>query len=412
MNIFFYENITLKNISNASVHIYEILNGLTQLGHNVVLINGESFVWGQEDSSDGQPSEPSLWARLENKLNWFRIFRPLRGEITILWLLLREVWTFLLALVTIVRWRGGLDVIYRRHVRFNSAYLLSKLFGIPSVKEVNGIGVDEMKITKQGDKLSLWIVNIIEQFSMPRADKVIVVTSRLKEVLQEDFGVPDDKVVVIPNGANINLFRPTDTAEARSALGLDQSNYYVCFVGNLVVWLGIDNLIRSVGLVIKRCPQTSFLIIGDGSIKQELRELADQLNVGDKVIFTGMVSHSKIPLYLNASDLCVVPAAENFRNNRTGGSPLKLYEYMACGKPVVVGNIPGVREMVEESRFGIVVDSTDKVAMSRAIVTLLTDAQLRKEMGERGRKAVVEKYSWESVAGRVADVCKSVMKKG
>ena len=100
--------------------------------------------------------------------------------------------------IALARRKVRFDIIYRRHTVLNSEYLLAKLFRIPSVKEVNGIVADETKVTKWGNRISLRIIDKEERFNMPRADKIIVVTSRLKEILQKDYRVLGEKVVVIP----------------------------------------------------------------------------------------------------------------------------------------------------------------------------------------------------------------------
>jgi glycosyltransferase involved in cell wall biosynthesis len=310
----------------------------------------------------------------------------------------------------IARRKRRFDVIYRRHTLFNCEYLLAKMFNIPLVKEVNGLVADEIKTMGLGNRISLRVMDRIERFNMPKADKIIVVTSRLKEVLQKDYGVPADKIVVIPNGANTDLFKPMDATRAREKLNLNQSNNYVCYVGAFHAWQGIEYLVKSAPLVLQKCPDTRFLIVGDGLIKQELINLAEQLGVSDKMIFTGMVPYRKVPLYMNASDVCVFSAARSFRNERTGGSPLKLYEYMACGRPVVVGNIAGISEDVMDSGSGFVTDPTNAIEMARAIMALLENEQLRKEMGERGKKFTIERHSWMKVAEQVAEVCQSVIK--
>lgn len=404
MNILFGQPFDAKNISAWSVHSYEVLSGLSRLGHNIVLLNGSPFPHSLASNIDRQPSQPSLWMRLENSLGWFRMLRPLRGEITILWLLLREVWIFFLTFITMVRWWGRLDIVYRRHHLFNSGYLLAKLFKLSSVKEVNGIVADETKITKRGDRVSLWVIDRIERFNMPKADKIIVVTAKLKEVLQEDYGVPGDKIIVIQNGANTDLFKPMDVIKAREELGLAQDRNYICFVGSLEPWQGVECLIRSMPRIVEECPQGRLLVIGDGPVRQELVELAKQIGVSDRIIFTGMVPYQEVPLYINAGDVCTSPKA----GLKSGYSPLKLCEYMACGKPVVASRASGL-EIVEDSGGGILVEPKDSAALAAAMIKLLQNQQLRKQMGENGRRYVVENQSWESVAKRVAEVCQSLV---
>jgi glycosyltransferase involved in cell wall biosynthesis len=135
---------------------------------------------------------------------------------------------------------------------------------------------------------------------------------------------------------------------------------------------------------------------------QELVELARQVGVLDKIIFTGTVPYPKVPLYLNASDVCVAPFVAG-RNERMGVSALKMCEYMACEKPVVASRISGL-EILEDNNAGILVEPESPSKLAQAILTLLQSKELRAQMGKNGRKYVVKNQSWENVARRIAGV--------
>jgi glycosyltransferase involved in cell wall biosynthesis len=406
MNILFYESLKQGNLSTWSIHVYEVVSNLSELGHHVVLLNRDPPRYVNKIDI----SQQSWREHLKKNLFQSRITRPFAGVVTILGLFLLELKAFISAFITIVREKERFDVIYRRSRVLNSEYILAKLFKIPLVKEENGIYVDELKAQKRGDRVSLWLIDKIERFTKPRTDRLIVVTSKLKEVLQKDFRVPGDKITVIPNGANIDLFKPIDVMEARKELGLTENCSYICFVGKLVEWQGLEFLLASIPLVLRTCPEARLLVVGDGLMKQKLVELVNLTGMSDKVIFAGIVPYSKVPLYINASNVCVFSATSDFRNNRMGTSPLKLHEYMACGKPVVTGNLEGDTQEIADSGSGLVVDSTNAEEMAGAFITLLKDEQVRREMGERARKLVVEKYSWRKNAEQVAEVCRSAIK--
>lgn len=393
----------MNNVVSWSVHCYEVANGLSRQGHNVVLMNGKSFVQGPMNDNGSKPVQPSLWMRLENKWNWFRMLRPIRREITILWLFGREAWVFLIASSTIIRRRGRIDVIYGRHRPFSCQSLIAKVFRIYSVKEVNGLEADESKIRKK-EGLSLRLIDKMERMNIKKADKIIVVTPRLKDVLQEDYKVPGDKIAVVTNGANTDLFKPIDPAIAKERLNLNQDNRYICYVGAFYAWQKIDELIKSAPLVLQKYPDTRYLIVGDGEMKEELVALASQLGISDEMIFPGVVNYQNIYLYINASDVCVLtkPAA------RSGLSPLKLYEYMACARPIIASRVIGL-DILEEYRSGMLVNTADSQELADATIMLLENRELGKEMGSNGRKYVVENQSWDSVARKVADVCQGLV---
>lgn len=399
VNILFYDRLKVGQLITVSTHKYELISNLSKLGHNVVLLNADYPRRVEEIVFSNQPSSAK---GIRSKLLSSRIVQRFRGEIGILWSLARDISLFLLAFILIMRRKRNFDVIYRRHSLFNSDYFLAKLFRLPLVKEVNGIVSDNTRMTGFTDNFSLRIVDRIERANMPRADKIIVVTSKLKETLQHDYGVPEDKIVVIPNGANTELFKPMNIEQARKQLNLSQVGHLIVFVGDLVAWHGVDYLIRSIPYMVNERSDTRFLIVGDGMLRQELTELAQQVDVSDKVIFTGMVPYQKVPLYINASDVCVAPYVTH-RGEKVGLSPLKMHEYMACGKPVVASRVSGL-EILEDNNAGILVEPESPPELAQAIVRLLKSKEIREQMGKNGREHMVENQSWESVARKVAEV--------
>ena len=141
-------------------------------------------------------------------------------------------------------------------------------------------------------------------------------------------------------------------------------------------------------------------------MKDNLFKLCKELGVEDRFIFTGVIAYDRVPLYINASDICTAPFIFA-RNAKIGLSPLKLYEYMACGKPVVASNISGVSDVIEASGGGISVLPENLDALADGILKLLENPDLRLKMGSKGLSYVTENYSWYSVAKKVNEVCKS-----
>jgi glycosyltransferase involved in cell wall biosynthesis len=247
----------------------------------------------------------------------------------------------------------------------------------------------------------------IEGKAYKHSQRIVAVTPRIKEVLVAEYGIEKDKIAVVENGANTDLFTPTDTDEARRRANLSGADHFVTFVGNLLQWQGVEYLIRSVPYVLEEFPTTRFLIVGGGTTKPALVDLARGIGVSDSVIFTEVVPYENVPMYLNASEICVAPFIRG-RNERSGVSPLKIHEYGACGKAVVASRLPGL-EFVEQCQTGLLVQPESAEELARAIVKLLRDPELRKRMGENGRKYVVENRSWESVAISVAAVSREAM---
>ena len=206
----------------------------------------------------------------------------------------------------------------------------------------------------------------------------------------------------INNSAAIN--------ELRNHHSISENDYIVAFIGNLAPHHGIEYLIKSAPIVLNVLPNTKFLIVGDGAIKKELINLSERIGVSDEIIFTGRVSYEIVPLYINMADVCVAPFIRA-RNERIGLSPLKIYEYLACGKPVVASDIKGIGDLLRNSNAGIAVTPEDPVELANAIIKLLKNEKLRKQMGKNGRKVMVNNYSWYHTAKKTIEVFEKILNK-
>jgi glycosyltransferase involved in cell wall biosynthesis len=236
----------------------------------------------------------------------------------------------------------------------------------------------------------------------------VSVTDKLKEELVNLYAIPEGKINVINNGANTDLFKPMNQERAKAELQLEKSKKYVCFVGNLAAWQGVEFLVYASPFVLEKCPDVRFLIVGDGAMKNKLLEVTSELRLSDKIIFTGRVPYERVPLYINASDVCVAPFVKG-RNAKIGLSALKTYEYLACGKPLVASSIPGVKDLIEFSGGGISVSPEDPEELANAIVELILNENMRALMGDRGRKYVVENHSWNGVVRKILDICNDII---
>jgi glycosyltransferase involved in cell wall biosynthesis len=297
---------------------------------------------------------------------------------------------------------GNVDVIHERQP-FPIGLVLSKIFRVKCVTEINGFIADELDDPEFNRRIRLdnalikKMLTVLQQLVMSNSDKIVVVTSDLKRAIHKIYRIPGERMAVVSNGVNTQLFKPT-TVTAES-LNLDPQCKYVCFVGNLhKVHMGVDYLIEAAPLVIKKVPNVSFLILGDGVMKQALQRRTEALGIADKFHFIGRVPNRDVPRYVNLASLCVAPYR---RTKNFGFSPIKICEYLACGKPVVASDVGGIGELLTSSNSGITVTPDDTRAFSEAILMFLTNDQLARQMGDNGKREVVGKLSWEAVAERL-----------
>lgn len=301
------------------------------------------------------------------------------------------------------------QIIYDRLRPFGfAAYIIYKLKKIPVIVEVNGIVVDECLMANNSrsilNTLHLKAISSIERKLFSISHKIISVTPNIKKKLQEIYDIPENKIIVIENGANPELFRPIDQENAREKLKLEKNFKYIGFVGSFAPWQGLEFLIHASKLIQNEFSDVKFLIVGgEGTEKDEIVKLVEKLNLKDKFIFTGMVPYGEVPWYINASDVCIVYK----KPLESGYSPLKLYEYMACGKPVIASKVSGF-EILEKGNAGILVEPENPELLAKAILKLLKDEDLIKKMGKNGRTYLIENNSWAAVAKRIEKILEDV----
>jgi len=388
-------SINIKARTGDAVHVRELAMSLASLGHHVSLIAGYS----PEQSNELQSLEKHPNIQISYNKNIFKIPFPRSKDFSSSWTCLK------------IARKNPPDVIYERSFSPKIGAVLSRILRKPLVVEINGIVEEEAEL--QGNyvnhKYTKNIRKKFRQYFFKSANKIVAVTPGIKEELQKGYNIPPDKIVVIPNGANTELFRPMDQATVKEELGLSQNSKYVCFVGNLAPWQGVEYLVKAAPIVLKKVPEAKFLIVGNGMMRNELENMVKKLELQDKFVFSGSVPFENVPKYINASDICVAPFIRA-RNEKIGLSPLKIYEYATCGKPVIGSDIQGVGDLLEKMNMGLSFIPEDHIEFASMITKLLIDYNLRITMGKNGRKIVTEKYSWKNTAEMVIDVCAGLVK--
>lgn len=206
------------------------------------------------------------------------------------------------------------------------------------------------------------------------SDKVICVSDAVKRHVHKYAGTPLDKLVTIYNGVEIlhDSYEERQTVVALSRLEHSKA---------------IDELLLAAQIVIKKLPETKFIVVGDGDAKEELIKMAETLGIAKNVIFAGW--RYDIARVLNSADVFAHPT-------RMGeGMPSAILEAMSAGKPTVATDLGGTREIVAEGKTGFLVSPADFNTFANKIILLLKDRSLRNQMGENSLKAIKEKFSIE-----------------
>jgi len=299
--------ITLEDLSlhkGSVTHVKEIVAGLRKQGHQVGLI--------------GRP-----W----NSIAFSSLF----------------------LLISLFRKLPQYDVIYARDYHTAIIALLPRLlFHKKLIYEINGLANEEQKLKSCSifNRIIVFLIKRAEKMAARNSDQIVSVTPQIANYLVQHFHCQTDKVKVISNGVNTKKFFPiTDKnllKQFRGRLDIGEGEILIVFIGNLAPWQGIEYLIQVAPFLLKEKINVRFLIVGEGIWKDKLEMSVKKLGLSDHFTFTGMVDHDQIPLYINIADICVLPK----RKLKSGYSPIKLYEYMACGKPIISSLAEGL-EFIE-----------------------------------------------------------------
>ena len=294
---------------------------------------------------------------------------------------------------------GPPDAIIERLSLFGCVGVtLARALKRPLVIEVNAILTREARRFRHLDMGTL--AERIELHTLHEAAAVTVVSKQLGDALS-DMGVDRAKITVVPNGADVQAFRPdNDGRLLRERLRLN-GGFVVGFVGSLKPWHGVDVLIAAFERLRACDPAAILLIVGAGPTERQLREQVAAVGLQDAVTFTGAVEHIHIPGYLGIMDVAVAPfrRLEDFYF-----SPIKLFEYMAAGRCVVASRLGQIEEVITHGETGFLCPPDDSESLASALLTVRGDAPLRRRLGAAARGRAERNLTWQVAAAATSEL--------
>jgi glycosyltransferase involved in cell wall biosynthesis len=214
------------------------------------------------------------------------------------------------------------------------------------------------------------------------------------------------RVQTVKTGADLSHFTPQPATDLRAHYGVAASAPIFLFVGNLHRanrYKGVDYLIKAFSIVQKSIQNAYLIIVGGGDLLPALQISALEHGLAQSVLFTGMVPHEALPAYYATADALVLPSIHGPEN-----SPLVLFEAMACGRPAIASNLPGLCEIVRHGQTGLLVEPRDVVSLAEAMVRLATDKDTGRRMGDCAR-AIVQDYAWAHCAQDMETIMREVI---
>jgi glycosyltransferase involved in cell wall biosynthesis len=318
------------------------------------------------------------------------------------------------------RFRPAEFVYIRSHFLTLPTALLARLAGSIVVQELNGPYDDVFDAWPQMRPFSK-LIEFTARAQLRLADAIVVVTPGLADYVRRTTG-RRTALFVIGNGANVDMFRPLAAARARTRKAVDApadqpaagrtragrtaDRPYVVFVGALASWQGIDTVLAATEQ--PAWPAGVDLVVaGDG---RERGRVEAATAADPRIRWLGTIPYAESPALVAASLASLVPMSDAPRC-RFGLSPLKLFEGMASGVPVVASDLPGLGDTVREHDCGITFAPDDPAGRAGAVARLAADRAGARAMGERGREAAVARYSWDVRAGETEQLLLGVARK-
>src|SRR6266496_31403 len=293
------------------------------------------------------------------------------------------------------------DLIYQRYGRFTSAGVEASLrTGIPLFLEYNG---SEVWIGKHWDISGMIpLLERFERLNLAVAARIFVVSAVERRNLLS-CGIPDEKIVVNPNGVDPEKFQPgIGGAAVRRELGVAEHETLAGFVGTFGPWHGVLTLAEAITLL----PDDSgvrFMLVGAGRIRDEVERIIRHAGKEQQVVFAGHVDHERVPVLLDACDILLSPHVPLEDGSEFFGSPTKLFEYMAMGKGIIASRLGQIADVLVDEETALLVEPGNARQLSEAILRLNGGRELRERMGAAARRIVVAQHTWSHNAQRVLD---------
>jgi len=358
---------------------------------------------------------------------------------------LRKVWFYLASAFWVTFWalRKRPDILYWGEMTYTiTPYLVSKLTGIPYAIIAHGFAPDELRVSRWRMAIVKWCQKVY----FGNASVVITVTPKIAERIHEVYGIPKEKLVPIENGVNLERFRPMDKFEARRQLGLPETGYiYIGWVGYFFPWSGVETLLEAAKKILAEFPNARFIIVGHGVWGTHLSDFAQSLGLKVhlmkplnnapshlpsiplpdpatwQVCFTGEVANELVPVFINSWDIATAPYPGG-RNEKSGGSSMKIREYFGCGVPVVTTDVAGIgtrwligaretESKVTIGERGVLTVPDDADAFAEGLLILIRDAPLREQMDKNAREFAETHCSWDEVARQTVKAFEGAIRK-
>lgn len=304
---------------------------------------------------------------------------------------------------------------------FCGAFLANK-YKIPFILEFNSSEVWKLKNWSKTNStiknffkkyVQLPIVKKNEAYNLKKANIIVVVSDVLKENLTA-IGVPPEKILVNPNGVDLERFSISPSASKIKDKFNLQSHYTFGFIGTFGKWHGVVELAKSIVIFFDKNTEliqsVKFLIMGDGKLFPEVSHIINTSEYSTNIILTGKIPQAENADYLHACDAFVSPHIPNPDGTKFFGSPTKLFEYMACKKTIIASRLDQIGEILEHNVNAYLVEPGNISELANAYATIYSDKPLQQKLAENSYSLVKQNYTWDNHVGHILSRIKQLSK--
>ena len=362
--------------NRIGIFVHEQAKELVNQGHNVRVITSN------ENKRDEVKKINNITVY---RLNCYRFFKGL-------------IFNFKM-LNRIIKFKGKIDIIHIHFIGLNSffCWLGSKFLHIPVVATTHGIDVYPRNFFR----------NLLIRFYLLFPNKIMAVSNYTASLVKSNS--KENKVCVVHNGVDVEKLKITkDKSSLRRKLGLG-NNPVLLSVGVLVERKGIDLIIRALPEVIKKVPNLVYLIIGKGAQEHYLKNLVKSLNLQNHVRFLGFISSEELANYYNLCDVFILMSKTIKKKSGVEGFGIVYIEASYLGKPVIGGKSGGTGDAIIDGITGYRVDPDNSRDLTKKLILLLKNKNLRYSMGKQGKKFVKKKLLWRHNVEKTLKVYKEVI---
>ena len=285
---------------------------------------------------------------------------------------------------------GKVDWVYERYAVLQSLGWVFRRSRIPWILETSGLYSDEAK-TERNSLVLTGVARRLETFAYGRCDVLICVSQPLKELVVRKTRVDENKILVVPNGVDAAFFDPALHEPSRLFGG-----FTVGFVGSLLAWQGLDRLLYAVAALRAEGLPVHVAVVGDGPERGRWENLARELGIlGEAVRFVGRAPLDEVPGYIAGFD-AGFSGQQGMKIGAMYHSPLKLYEYLSMGKPIIATAYDDARNLARDTNAGFLFEPGNTEDLQRALREAYAAREGFPETSRRAREEVLRRHSWEA----------------